>query len=513
MPVDHLLLEESEALPAIVVLRLPTGLTHFVVVWRAHGPLVQVMDPARGRRWVRRASFLRDVYVHSLALPAEAFADWARSDGFTGPLLNRLRGLGIADGAALVDGALAASGWTALAALDQAVRTVAALVTAGAVAPGGEARRLVAALASGEAAGTPPARRFTRPRRRPRRPATAPSRSRFAGRCSCVCSARGPSPTSERSALPIELRAAVDEQPVRPAAELMRLLRGDGAWRWGALAVGVVLGRARHRGRGGAVSRPPRCRADAGPVRHGSPAAGGHLGDRAAGGARAAAGRGRGSRSGCGASSFARFRCCPTGTSRRAPSPTWRSAPIFCTACGSCRRWPETWRAWRIEIVVDCGGARLGRSAQRASRGGAGGRDAGASLRGRAGRRRARSAHAQPRRRAGAVLPGRSARDCGGANAPSGGGAGAGAPGSLGRVGAGGAFGARRCPDRRSRQRPLGVRAGQLAARRLSRRARVAPGSSRIPGPRCWSYFGRCRCRRSATSSRCWCSSCRLSET
>src|SRR5215213_134553 len=34
MPVDHLLLPEADALPAIVVLRLPSCLTHFVVVWR-----------------------------------------------------------------------------------------------------------------------------------------------------------------------------------------------------------------------------------------------------------------------------------------------------------------------------------------------------------------------------------------------------------------------------------------------------------------------------------------------
>src|SRR5262250_2260081 len=43
LPVDHLLLPESEALPAIVVVRLPSGLTHFVVVWRVHGGWVQVM--------------------------------------------------------------------------------------------------------------------------------------------------------------------------------------------------------------------------------------------------------------------------------------------------------------------------------------------------------------------------------------------------------------------------------------------------------------------------------------
>ena len=86
MPVDHLLIEESEALPALVVVRLPSGLTHFVVVWRVHGDWVQVMDPGRGRRWARRASFLRDVYTHSLALPAAAFREWAGSDGFTAPL-------------------------------------------------------------------------------------------------------------------------------------------------------------------------------------------------------------------------------------------------------------------------------------------------------------------------------------------------------------------------------------------------------------------------------------------
>src|SRR5947209_5132890 len=64
MPADHLLRPEAEALPAIVVLRLPSGLMHFVVVWRAHGGWVQVMDPARGRRWARAETFLRDVYVH-----------------------------------------------------------------------------------------------------------------------------------------------------------------------------------------------------------------------------------------------------------------------------------------------------------------------------------------------------------------------------------------------------------------------------------------------------------------
>jgi ABC-type bacteriocin/lantibiotic exporter with double-glycine peptidase domain len=36
VPVDHLLLPEATALPAIVVVRMASGFTHFVVAWRRH---------------------------------------------------------------------------------------------------------------------------------------------------------------------------------------------------------------------------------------------------------------------------------------------------------------------------------------------------------------------------------------------------------------------------------------------------------------------------------------------
>ena len=64
MPVDHLLLPEVEALPALVVVRLANGLTHFVVAWRRHGRFVQVMDPAVGRRWPTCQRFLDELYTH-----------------------------------------------------------------------------------------------------------------------------------------------------------------------------------------------------------------------------------------------------------------------------------------------------------------------------------------------------------------------------------------------------------------------------------------------------------------
>ena len=78
MPVDHLLLPEADALPAIVVVRLPSGLTHFVVVWRAHGGCgAGDGSGARAALGQTRVRSCASVYVHTLALPAEAFREWA----------------------------------------------------------------------------------------------------------------------------------------------------------------------------------------------------------------------------------------------------------------------------------------------------------------------------------------------------------------------------------------------------------------------------------------------------
>src|SRR5262245_2368198 len=76
IPLDHLSLREVEMFPAIVVVRLPSGFTHFVVAWRRAGSFVQLMDPMRGRYWTSQARFLRDVYVHTAPVPATAFSEW-----------------------------------------------------------------------------------------------------------------------------------------------------------------------------------------------------------------------------------------------------------------------------------------------------------------------------------------------------------------------------------------------------------------------------------------------------
>ena len=42
IPADHLLLPGQDLTPAIVITRSSAGEAHFVVLWRRHGPLVQV---------------------------------------------------------------------------------------------------------------------------------------------------------------------------------------------------------------------------------------------------------------------------------------------------------------------------------------------------------------------------------------------------------------------------------------------------------------------------------------
>lgn len=123
VPVDHLLLPEGGALPCMVVVKLEGSGTHFVVAWRKIGAMLQVMDPASGRKWVPARRFLADVYQHTQQVPADGFLEWASSDGFTKPLLVRMRMAGVKSKRAreLVEAAKQQGHWKAFAALDAAV--------------------------------------------------------------------------------------------------------------------------------------------------------------------------------------------------------------------------------------------------------------------------------------------------------------------------------------------------------------------------------------------------------
>ena len=150
VPADYLTALDPIPFPAITVLTLPNGLTHFVVVWgRAHG-FVQIMDPAVGRTWRREQDFLQSLYVHRMTVPAAAWREWAGSEQFLAPLRRKMAQVGCRSKQIkqLLSSALMDQGWRPLATIEAAVRAIEHMVRAGAFRRGREASRALQHLVS-----------------------------------------------------------------------------------------------------------------------------------------------------------------------------------------------------------------------------------------------------------------------------------------------------------------------------------------------------------------------------
>ena len=274
VPRDHVLLDEGRCLPALIVTRLPDGRTHFVVVWRRVGGLVAVMDPGTGRQWLSLRGFLDQLYMHEMPVPADAWRGYAGTRAFLGPLRRRLQDLGLSSGAVseAIQGALGDLEWRGVAALDASTRMVAALLDAGGVRRGDEARRVLAGLVAaqlesmknppeGELVPVIPAPYWTvRPL-----PQEEGAEAHLAMRGAVLVTVRGrlsealdlgpadpdeEAPPDEEDARPVasapplspELAAALSEPPTRPGRALLALVAEDGAAIPLALAAAVVLG-------------------------------------------------------------------------------------------------------------------------------------------------------------------------------------------------------------------------------------------------------------------------------
>ena len=246
LPVDHLLLRESAALPAILVVRRSVGQTHFVVVWRRHGPLVQVMDPGGGRLWMTASQLLHDVHVHSQNIPAAAFEAWVRTDEFQSALVRRMSELKCVKASRkLIANASNEPGWHGLAALDAAIRLSAALVQSGGVARGRAASKLVEAIwnrAIVDRSSIPDSFWFARPvsgDRDQRASTSDDSEEQVQIRGAVLVRAIGPKPRDTDAApLSPELAAALHEpkpQPWRAA----RIVLGPGTRRT-VVGLGVI---------------------------------------------------------------------------------------------------------------------------------------------------------------------------------------------------------------------------------------------------------------------------------
>ncbi len=88
LPSDFLLDPRNGNLPCIAVVTLPNGLTHFVVIWRAVFGGYEVMDPARGRCWMRARELDAILYHHALDVATSDWLEYAQSDEFRRALRN-----------------------------------------------------------------------------------------------------------------------------------------------------------------------------------------------------------------------------------------------------------------------------------------------------------------------------------------------------------------------------------------------------------------------------------------
>ena len=228
LPVDHVLRPEALSLPAIAITQLPDGGNHVVVLWNQLGDHVQVMDPAAGRRWVRRARLLEELYVHEMPLPGEIWRAWAETPERAHALRERIRALGIADAAERVRQALADPTWRAVAVLDAATRMVAQLRASDAVAAGAEAAALLAVFVA-DPATLPPEVWGARATDDPE---TVRIRGAVIVRVTGVTEA---APTSA------DLIAALAEPRPRPWRHLIAAARAGGRHAPHAIALGVVL--------------------------------------------------------------------------------------------------------------------------------------------------------------------------------------------------------------------------------------------------------------------------------
>ena len=246
LPVDHVLASAGDVLPAIAVVRHPGGLLHFVVAWRRHGPVVQIMDPATGRRWVRTRAFADELFAHTMPVPAAAWRAWTASEMFRDGL--RARGAQIGIPGDVIDASLReaaeAASWQSMAALDATLRMVTAVHQSGGFGRGDAARTLKRIWDQAQSAPTPtdivPADYWTA---RPAPPSDGDEHVMVRG--AVLVRVRGVRDAAEReqreASLPRDVAAALREPAPQPGRHLLNLLAADGILAPATLAVALCF--------------------------------------------------------------------------------------------------------------------------------------------------------------------------------------------------------------------------------------------------------------------------------
>ncbi|MEO8627698.1 MAG: ATP-binding cassette domain-containing protein [Betaproteobacteria bacterium] len=235
IPVDQVLMPEADVLPALAVVRLPNNILHFVTIWSCYGGLVQLMDPATGRRWSTRTQVLDDLYQHIAPVPSEGWREWAGSEQSIAILRLRMKNIGVPGSIVkrTLESGVSDPSWFGLAALDAGVRMVDTLVRSDALRRGAEATRTLLSVLDRVTAD-----RASNSRIIPSAywsvesgPAAEDGTEQVSLRGAvllCVYGRRKTVADAEAAQLSPDLVAALAEKPKHAAYELFRLLRADG---------------------------------------------------------------------------------------------------------------------------------------------------------------------------------------------------------------------------------------------------------------------------------------------
>ncbi|NOJ95754.1 ATP-binding cassette domain-containing protein [Corallococcus coralloides] len=242
LPLDHVVVPEAKALPAIIVTLSAGGRPHFVVLWNRVGPFIQVMDPAAGRHWTRISTLLSHLYQHTTSVPATGWREWAGSEEAVATFERRLLDLGATQARSLVARALEDPGHLSIARLDAACRASEAMIRAGAVRRGRTAAGLLQSMMAKDASGEvpiPAAYWSVRPN-----PEVEGELSMTGAVLMRVRGWREASRAGEdapRAVLAGDLATELVARQVSPARTLLRL-RGEDSWVVpGLIAVGLVF--------------------------------------------------------------------------------------------------------------------------------------------------------------------------------------------------------------------------------------------------------------------------------
>ncbi|HZX93403.1 MAG TPA: ATP-binding cassette domain-containing protein [Myxococcales bacterium] len=239
LPLDHVFAQEPSSLPAVAVMRLPGGATHFVLLWRRYGPFLQLMDPATGRRFTTCNKLERELHLHAQSIPAASFREWAATDEFTQVLLGQLRELDAGrTPQAYLEEALADPGWEKIAALDAGTRAVRAMIAGGALQRGPSTGQVLDRLLARGGDAIPAGYWSVRPD--PASPSGEPA-LRFTGAVLLRVQGRRATNGAAEGPLPADVAATLAASRVRPVAALLAALREDGLRVAALLCAGLLM--------------------------------------------------------------------------------------------------------------------------------------------------------------------------------------------------------------------------------------------------------------------------------